>query len=481
MNVQNRELSIDTIDFVESIEFPGEFKLKTEIKQEGECCTDNMKSETIIRSKFEPRESLNSGQSEIKDETTSGLQVKCIKNEIVEEVDVMNKNVKIESKDGEREMLEFVKNIEFSDDVKPEIEVKDEPREALNSGQSEIKGEPTSDLEVKDIKKEIKEFDVMNKNVKIESKDGEQAILEFVKIIEFYDDVKPKIEVKDEAREALNSSQSEIKDEPTSDLAVKDIKKEIKEFDVKNINVKIESKDGEKTMLEFVKNIEFSDDVKPKIEVKVELIEPKKEMDDEFQNGISVLEKMDNLEFNGEPFINDSLPQQNLTSTSGFENSQVDVMTQNTKKHFQCPICPTKFGKKSNLKVHITTVHEGNKPHKCLTCSATFGQKKGLKYHKSAVHDGIKPHECPICFAEFDEKYQLRKHISAVHDGIKKPYRCLICELSFSCKSKLSQHISSVHEGIKPHKCPSCEKSLSRKYHLSRHIKSVHEDKKTHK
>ena len=66
MNVQNRELSIDTIDFVESIEFPGELKLKTEIKQEGECCTDNMKSEAIIRPKFEPRESLNSGQSEIK-------------------------------------------------------------------------------------------------------------------------------------------------------------------------------------------------------------------------------------------------------------------------------------------------------------------------------------------------------------------------------------------------------------------------------
>ena len=50
-------------------------------------------------------------------------------------------------------------------------------------------------------------------------------------------------------------------------MEVKYIKKE---YDVKNINVKIESKDGEKAMLEFVKNIEFS--VKPKIEVKEELI-----------------------------------------------------------------------------------------------------------------------------------------------------------------------------------------------------------------
>ena len=328
MDVQNR----DAIDFIESIEFPDYRKLKTEIEQEEECGTDNLKNETIIRPKLEPREAF---------------------------------------------------------------------------GQSEIKDEPTLDLEVKDIKKEIKEFDVMNKNVKIESKDGEQAILEFVKIIEFYDDVKPKVEVEEEP------------------------------------------------------------------------IKPKKEMDDEFQNGISVLEEMDNLDFNDETFINDSLPHQNLTSTLG--NSQVDVKTQNTKKRFRCPICPTKFEKKSNLKVHVTTVHEGNKLHKCSTCSDTFPRKISLKDHISAVHDGIKPRKCPICFAEFAQKDQLRKHISAVHDGIKKPYKCSICDLSYVYKSNLSQNIASVHEGKKPHKCFNCDKCFSRIYHLIRHMEKVHEGKKPYK
>ena len=37
---------------------------------------------------------------------------------------------------------------------------------------------------------------------------------------------------------------------------------------------------------------------------------------------------MDDLDFNGETFINDSMPQQNLASTSGIENSQVHVKTQ---------------------------------------------------------------------------------------------------------------------------------------------------------
>ena len=44
MDVQN----CDAIAFIESIEFPDDFKLKTEIKQEGECGTDNMKNETAI-------------------------------------------------------------------------------------------------------------------------------------------------------------------------------------------------------------------------------------------------------------------------------------------------------------------------------------------------------------------------------------------------------------------------------------------------
>ena len=70
------------------IEFPCDFKLKSEIKQEGECCTDNMKSETIIRPKLEPKEALNSGQFKIKGEPTIDLEVKGIKKEFVAKFDV---------------------------------------------------------------------------------------------------------------------------------------------------------------------------------------------------------------------------------------------------------------------------------------------------------------------------------------------------------------------------------------------------------
>jgi len=80
----NHEQIIDTIDFVESIEFSDDIKLKTDIKQEGECGTDNMNCETIIRPKLEPKEALDSGQFKIKGEPTIDWEVKGIKKEFVD-------------------------------------------------------------------------------------------------------------------------------------------------------------------------------------------------------------------------------------------------------------------------------------------------------------------------------------------------------------------------------------------------------------
>ena len=50
-------------------------------------------------------------------------------------------------------------------------------------------------------------------------------------------------------------------------------------------------------MLEFFKNIEFSEEVKPKIEIEEELMEPKKEVDNDMQIGLRVLDTMDDIGF----------------------------------------------------------------------------------------------------------------------------------------------------------------------------------------
>ena len=85
-------------------------------------------------------------------------------------------------------------------------------------------------------------------------------------------------------------------------------------------------------------NSQFS----PKVEVKDEPIEPKKETDDEFQNGISVMEKMNDSDFNDETFTNDSLPQ-HLPSPSDFKNSQFDLTNRALKRFFWINIKLTIF------------------------------------------------------------------------------------------------------------------------------------------
>ena len=237
MDIQNRELSSDTIDFIRSIEFSDEIKPKTEIKEEGANDTDDMKSETIIRPKLESREILNSSQLEIKTEPTFEFEVK---KEIIEEFDVIRD---FNNKSSNSKKLNFLIN-EFS-----------------------------------------------GKTIKIESTD----------------------------------------DDPM---------------------------------------LKFSKEVIPKIEIKDELIEPKKEVDDELQIGFGVLDTMDDIGFKGGTFDslkNDSLPpQQNLTTTQGFESSQFDVVTQHKESVFEEKT--SKSCKDPDLQPHVKHVekaHEMEKPSDC--------------------------------------------------------------------------------------------------------------------
>ena len=57
------------------------------------------------------------------------------------------------------------------------------------------------------------------------------------------------------------------------------------------------------------------------------------------------------------------------------------------KKLFSCPVCDKKFSFKFNIKPHISSVHEKNKPYKCLDCNFSFSQKGQLKNHYLSRHD----------------------------------------------------------------------------------------------
>ena len=75
---------------------------------------------------------------------------------------------------------------------------------------------------------------------------------------------------------------------------------------------------------------------------------------------------------------------------------------------------------------HVASVHE--RKIKCNICDASFASNQSIKIHIDSVHEGEKPFNCNICDASFTEKGNLNKHVASVHEG-KKPFTCKFCGL----------------------------------------------------
>ena len=62
-------------------------------------------------------------------------------------------------------------------------------------------------------------------------------------------------------------------------------------------------------------------------------------------------------------------------------------MTDEKKLKMQCEICEVYFSAKSSLKLHISSVHDKQKPYNCQLCNTKFNQKCNLKAHNESVHE----------------------------------------------------------------------------------------------
>ena len=54
--------------------------------------------------------------------------------------------------------------------------------------------------------------------------------------------------------------------------------------------------------------------------------------------------------------------------------------------------------------------------HECSLCPSKFGRKGELKEHKAAVHEDKKVFECSLCPYVFCYEDHLKQHIASVHD-----------------------------------------------------------------
>ena len=161
-----------------------------------------------------------------------------------------------------------------------------------------------------------------------------------------------------------------------------------------------------------------------------------------------------------------------LDSVDGF----ITMDTADKLKSNKCSKCDLSFAKKHNLKVHIRTVHEGQKPFKCTICDASFARSGNLKKHVATVHERKKPFQCTLCGVSWRvshncaNKTSLKTHDATVHED-QKPFKC-----TMSRSENLKKHIAVVNEGLKPFRCTICDASFSQRESMNKHFLSFHKN-----
>ncbi|XP_058125983.1 transcriptional repressor CTCFL-like [Anopheles ziemanni] len=145
------------------------------------------------------------------------------------------------------------------------------------------------------------------------------------------------------------------------------------------------------------------------------------------------------------------------------------------KPVYQCELCPTTCGRKTDLRIHVQKLHTAEKPIKCKRCDSTFEDRYSYKMHVK-THEGERCFKCDFCpYASISARH-LESHL-LLHTN-QKPFKCSECSQCFRQKQLLKRHINYYHNPdyvvptpkAKTHVCPSCPRSFRHRGNLMRHM-----------
>jgi len=148
-----------------------------------------------------------------------------------------------------------------------------------------------------------------------------------------------------------------------------------------------------------------------------------------------------------------------------------------------CDICGDEFSSKSNLKRHMTVIHEEKKMLKCKWCDKCFRDNYHKTRHEVTAHvEGGKAKMKPFVFAQptvidtdisSDDLYvqsdEINFYFSQVESAVVESMKlCKICNAIFTKPCYLKEHYINVHSNKSNH-CDKCEKDFTTKFQYLKH------------
>ena len=114
---------------------------------------------------------------------------------------------------------------------------------------------------------------------------------------------------------------------------------------------------------------------------------------------------------------------------------------------FPCEICSSIFYRDYELKAHLSNVHSISTFNSQSFLNILNTQDVSI-FDGKAFYEGKKTIMCTICNSQFSSHSNLRSHITQVHER-KRPHKCGTCDYQFSRRFDMKRHIERVHQGKK--------------------------------
>ncbi|RUS88337.1 hypothetical protein EGW08_003908, partial [Elysia chlorotica] len=136
------------------------------------------------------------------------------------------------------------------------------------------------------------------------------------------------------------------------------------------------------------------------------------------------------------------------------------------EKPYKCDICHARFTQSNSLKAH-KLIHSGNKPvFQCTLCPTTCGRKTDLKIHFNKLHSIGSPLECKKCGQILADRYSFKQHMRT-HD-MDKCFKCDQCDFIANTERSLDQH-AAIHSQGKKYECSLCHMTFNLQQSLEKH------------